>query len=108
MPAVLVLKAYEVLALLLGFFSSFLPARDTSGEMLHILVTKLLSGFRSLFVSHALWPAAICDDQRILVFRQQFRELFAACLEIDRARNAALFEGLSPVHIDHSNLLVSD
>ena len=73
------------LAAFVGRLTRGHPTLDACGKMLHVRVTEFLCRCRCGFVGHALRAATVGDDKRVLILRQEIRQLVLVGLEVDRA-----------------------
>lgn len=93
------------MCLLLGQIATgFLPAGNSGGKMLDVLVAKLFGGSGGTLVSVASWATAISDHQGIFVLWQKFRQILTVGAEVDSSGDVTLFIGFCPIDVNYCNL----
>ena len=88
-----------------GLLPGVLPAGDSSREVLHVGIAKLLGGLCRSLIGPALGSAAISNDARAFVLRQDTGQLVLGCSEIYGTRDMPLAPFVRPVRIEEDHLL---
>src|ERR1700722_15913239 len=83
-----------------------LPTVDAGGEVLDVGVPEVEGGLGGEAVGCAVHVAAVGDNQRILVGREELGEVVLMRDEVDGAGNMAVLVGVAAIHVEDDRRLV--